>query len=56
MRDNQEQVWAGEASGTDKECSWTQWQQHHLEGKEPFGIYTEAAGEDISKQGQGAKF
>lgn len=34
----------------------TQWQHHQLEGKEPSGIHTGAAGEDISKRGQGAKF
>lgn len=33
-----------------------QWQHHQLEGKEPSGIHTGAAGEDISRRGQGAKF
>lgn len=33
-----------------------QWQHHQLEGKEPSGNHTGAAGEDISKRGQGAKF
>lgn len=53
-RVNQEQVWAGEATGTDKECNW--WCLHRAAPPVAREGTFWHPHRDISKRGQSAKF